>query len=1103
MRITKRLRKGANALAALAAGLMLFGAAACSHDSGGSGDRNEGGNEGPAYGTPDASAPTDLSDNIIRLKFTSKPTLIDDGSVEIFDGTTKIDTIKAKGEKYVSVNNSKGAFGEINVDDQLIVLEEQTDGSYDLIIVTHTDANGYSKLTSSTEYTVKLDGLISGETDKTFTTKARASIEGTTINVGPSGDFVTIQGAFNYLRAKGATGDWTITVAEGKYHERLGYSGSANITIEGPEDDNYGSKAYVYWRNNQNMGNNGQRARASFVFYGGDLTIKNMSFENTTSRKVEGDVPVQAETLNFDVPNKLVVYNSSFYSYQDTLILGNSGGKAWFYKSKIAGDVDFIWGTLDAGLFEDCVIVCRNDGMKGNAEIFASRTAQSGDTIGKGYVLYNSEIQIEERCDAYYGRSSGGGDWQAAVLGCTVTDGKINSKLWNSKMDKATVYDPAGDAAVAFKSYNNKNEDGSVISTAEKLPGTEDLSERVANREYNGRWVILNRVFNIKTKAYENSKSIWDINAVAAAYDAPADDSVNNIFVDPVYVKNLVSTGSGVQLTVTAATATGLTYSFATDADTFATVDKSGKVTPVRDADGVTTVTVTASNGRKDTAQIQVIPVGFAVEKMEITSAPETLHLYQLADVTAAFVPDFATNTEVEWKATGNIKIVDVDGKNTVDTITTNSESPSVTIMATGTGEGTITAKSTDTDAVAGTAEITVDGVVYYNAWDGYVLQNKNLYGILNFQSGKGGIWHDIVVEGRESGSKIQPGSADRVQTRGVNLYIPVDGSKTIDIVCQLAGADFKDGDGGSPTVTEGPESEGDYRYHYTFNYNAAADSAKTVSGANLKEDFEKWAIDTSRSLADATPDDKKTYFKIEVGTTDRYWAYITVTDYEPPAGGTLSVASFETTNVELDLNGTTSYKQTTTATLTGADGTPTITYSSSNEDTITVNATTGEVTAVGMGEAEVTATASFGDLIPVTKSYKVTVKDTGDTEDAYEIDLTKVHGSAGDYGKFSVVSGYDHNQGHGWAFNNGNTLSVKVNGSSKVSLGGCQYSNGAMPTVKVGEVPLTTTATTTQVGSGCKDMVTWTYAGTEAGTVTFTFGGGTTYVHSVKVEKY
>ena len=41
MRITKRLRKGANALAALAAGLMLFGAAACSHDSGGSEDRKE------------------------------------------------------------------------------------------------------------------------------------------------------------------------------------------------------------------------------------------------------------------------------------------------------------------------------------------------------------------------------------------------------------------------------------------------------------------------------------------------------------------------------------------------------------------------------------------------------------------------------------------------------------------------------------------------------------------------------------------------------------------------------------------------------------------------------------------------------------------------------------------------------------------------------------------------------------------------------------------------------------------------------------------------------------------------------------------------------
>lgn len=1090
MKIAKKFSLGAKALALLASSFLLFGTTACSNDDG-------------EEGIP--IVPTDVTDNIIRFNFANRPEIIEGGFVEIYDGDEKVDTINVADETYVSINNSNGQFGAIKVDDQLIVTEERADETYDLVIVTHTDDNGYSKLKPNTTYTVKLNNLISDEADRTFDTKT-AFVAGTTIMVGPNGNFTTIQGAFNYLRSANAVGDWTISVAEGKYHERLSYSGKANITLVGPSNDNeYGEKVYVYWRNNQNMGNNGQRSRVNFVFAGGDLTIRNMSFDNTTSRQKEGNTNVQAETLNFDVPNKLVVYNSSFYSYQDTLVLGNNGGKAWFYKSKIAGDVDFIWGTLEVGLFEDCVLVCRADGIKNSAEILASRTAQKGDIIGKGYVLLNSEIQIEEGCDAYYGRSSGGGDCQATVLGCTVTGGTINPKLWNSKMDRATVYDPAKDAAVAFKSYNNKDENGEVIDTAEKLDGTEDLSKRVAEREYNGRWVILNRVFNVASGAYENSESVWNIAIIAAVYDAPADDSVNNIFVDPVYVKNLPSTGSGVKLTASSAIPANLIYTFATDADTYASVDGTGQVTPVKGADGTTTITVTASNGRTDTAQIKVIPEGIAATAMKIETAPDSLHKYELADVTAVFEPADATTTDVRWTATGDIKIVDSDQKTLVDTIVTTSENPAIVIMATGTGSGSIKATSVDyPSATEGTKEISVDEIVYYNSRAGYILQDKNVHGILNFQNQKGGIWHDIVVEGRESNSKINPGSPDRVQTRGVNLYIPVDGNKKIDIVCQkfndaLDVADFEDGDGGAPKYEYDPKSDETYKFHYTFNYNAAVDSAKTVSGADLKNAFDSWTIDTSRSLVNATPDAEKTYFKIKVGPTDRYWAYITVEDYEP-SGAVINMANFDKSEVELDLANSATYNQTTTAQLVGGAGAPTITYGTDNQDTLSVDKTTGAVTAIGMGLAKVTATAEFDGLDSVTKSYQITVKDTRAVEDDYEFDLTKIHGAAGDWGKFAVADGNYHN-GHGWIMQNGSTLSVKVNGASKVSLNGCECSNGAVPAVQFGEAALATSVTTAEVGA-CGDLLTWTYGGTEAGTVVFTFKG-TTYVHGVKVEKY
>lgn len=1034
-------------------------------------------------------------DGTIRLSFESAPTIKSDGQVVIKNGDEVVDTIKAADEEYYTVNNSKGAIGKIKVKDQLIVVEDN-----DLVIVTHTDENGYAQLEPGTEYTVDLSALIDGETTRTFTTPASPNIDGTTLSVGTDGDFATIQGALNYLRFTEATGDWTIKVAAGKYHERLSYSGSANVTLIGAESE-YGEDTYVYWKNSQ-VYNNGQRARATFMWYGGNLTIENMKFENTTNREEEGNTNVQAETLNFDVPNYLVVYNSSFYSYQDTLILGNTGGRGWFYKSKIAGDVDFIWGTAESMLFEDCVLVCRNDTIKKSAEILASRTAKSGNTIGKGYVLYNSTIEVEEGCDGYYGRSSGGGDWQAAVLNCTVK-GTINSKLWNSKMDFAAAYDPAGDVAVAFKDYNNKDSDGNVISTESRLVGTENLSERVANREYNGRWVILNRIYNLDTKAYQNSNTLWDINAIAAEYNAPADDSVNNVFIDPVYVKNLVSTTEGPTLTASTATVSGLTYTFASDKTDIASVDENGKVTPVSGADGEAKITVTASNGKTDYAVIKVIPTGITLQSIAL-DAPSSLHIWEMKEVTASFTPADATMTSVTWTATGDIKIVDSDSKKLVDSFETSTENASVIIQATGTGSGTIKVQSNDYTTISQEATVAVDSIVYYNAWDGYVLQNKDLYGILNFQ-GKSGIWHDIVIYS-PSGAKIQSGSKERVQTRSVDLYIPVNGNKSIDIVCQIfdssdatKAADFKDGDGGSPVYTYDADSTETYKYHYTFNYNAAADSAKTVSGTALKALFDTWTLDSSRSLAAAVPDTSKTYFKITMGSSDRYWAYISVDDYEAPAVS-LSVASFATASKELDLAGTKTFTQTTTATVSGETGTATIKYTTDNTATLSVNETTGEVTAVGMGAAEVTATATYGDLSPVSKSYSITVKDTRATEDEYSLDLTKIHGNAGDYGKFVVTGGKYHNA-HGWIMQSGNTLTVKVNGSSKVSLLGCQYSDSTLPTVKAGETTLSTSATSAKT-TACEDLLTWIYTGTEAADIVFTFGG-TTYVHGVNVATH
>ena len=86
MRITKRLRKGANALAALAAGLMLFGAAACSHDSGGSEDRKEGGDAGTITLYKNGASQGEKSSIAEALKAISE-TGTDEWKIELTAGT--------------------------------------------------------------------------------------------------------------------------------------------------------------------------------------------------------------------------------------------------------------------------------------------------------------------------------------------------------------------------------------------------------------------------------------------------------------------------------------------------------------------------------------------------------------------------------------------------------------------------------------------------------------------------------------------------------------------------------------------------------------------------------------------------------------------------------------------------------------------------------------------------------------------------------------------------------------------------------------------------------------------------------------------------------
>lgn len=1056
----------------------------------------------PASGSTDAFVDTDL-----YVVYTSDITINRDSTakITISDGTTT-DEIAVKDEKY-DVDGCNKVTASVNVNKELVIASGKV-----LVIKPH------SILTPGKTYTVTVPaGIVKDQEPKTwsFTPKAINVPADKVITVGT--DCSSINGA---IKSIDSSGDWTIKVSAGSYHEILGYYGSANLTIIGAESA-YGADTKVYWNNSQALGNS-QRTRQSFIWEGGNLTIKNMTFRNTANRAEEGNVNIQAETLYFDCQADLIVYNSSFSSYQDTLIIGNNGGRAWFYKCLIEGDVDFIWGYADVALFEECKIVCLADGIKNDAKIFASRTVYD-NTTSKGFVLLNSEVTIQDKCSAAYGRSSGA-DTQASVINTsfkTEGTGTLVPGLWGSASDRR-AYEPNGEMAVGYKDYNNTL-NGSAVETSARIENTSFISDRLYNREYNGRWTIFNRTYDPDNGVYNNAASVWDISTYEAEFNATAETSVENIYVDPVYKENVIG-GNTVQLTPKTTSSAALTYTYKSSDTSIATVDENGLVTAATGVTGSSTITVTASNGKKDFATIAVIPAKISVEGLALT-APSAVDVYALNTVTAVFTPADASVKTLTWTATGDIKIVDPATKKIVTTLETAEAEIQIEGVKAN-GSGTITATSVDTSSVSISKTISVSTVRDYNAVEAVAVNNNDAdtgFGILNFQSGKVGMWHDLYVHaihGSQNG-KIAA-SGERVQSRYGTIYIPVTANCYIDVTCQkwndtsLWVTDFTDLAGNEPKTYEDTDEE-TYRYHYKWDLDVTNDTAKLKSGADVLALFNASTKDTNRSWAGKTPDESVKYFGIVIPGVDRYWTHIKVTEdpsiqHEAASASLTLTSDFAYETSELDLNGITTVTQTVAASASDST-TPAITYASDNTAIATVDATTGKVTAVAIGMAKITATVAHptdSSVAKLTSTYTVTVKDTSEAT-SYTVNFAAVAGVGSaapyDFGKFTSTNGKYHGSTYGWIWGENGTLTVPVKGSSTITIYNSynQYPSGTAISVSTSDTTasLSTASLTASYGDhkGSPEAlsVTYTTTSTETATVTFTFAA-TQYLSKVEV---
>ena len=738
MRITKRLRKGAKALATLAAGLLLFGAAACSHDSGGgsSGGGGGGNPDNPPSGvvvpgldvadTYSLSAGTleaAYEDASLYIKFDSAPTVNRAASVKGSEGAKAVriysedeklaDTIYASAEQITS-QATNAAYKPINVKDQLISVNGNV-----VVIKLH------KPLENDGRYAVMIDdGLITGKiggadfkgiSDATtfrFQVRSKPSISGNTITIGKDKNYSTIQAAFDYLASQ--TGNWTLEIDQGYYNERLSFANpNVNITMIGAEGTagDYGEKTVIYWKNNNgkdgdelNAGwNNASRTRTAFLYEGKDLILKNLTIANTISRKDTGKEGTQAEAFYYDATGKLVAFNCSFKSHQDTLLLGNSGGRGWFYKCYIEGDTDFIWGYPDTVLFEECEIRCLYDDAPKvtthTSYIFASRSIHTS-SANKGLVLFNNRITVDDGVTAYYGRNSGS-DTTAAVVFNTFN--KIESSLW---FDGSTKYDEdiEGVCSIGYRDYGNVYENGSMIPTTDRKEGTYTISKEVAEREYCGRNAILNRGWDATERVYKAVPEQWDLSEFEEEFGATEDKSKSMIFVKPTYVPYLAGGETTEEFAFSdykGDEIAGVTLSV--DNAEFATVS-GASVTAVAGKTGL--VVVTAKKGEASgIARINVIPQVVEAEGLALDRGEDfAIDKDDTVTLKATFTPAETTDQTIEWKSS-DLNVLRVAGSGA------KGDGLEATVTGFGVGTATITATSKKTPDVKAFVTIEVKQV--------------------------------------------------------------------------------------------------------------------------------------------------------------------------------------------------------------------------------------------------------------------------------------------------------------------------------------------------------------------------------------------------------
>ena len=428
--------------------------------------------------SPAVSETNVYADTSLSLTFDSPPTLGTAGAIRIFKSSddSVVDTIKLVDHKdtigfgtFRTLNTRPISISGNTVTIALQSKKLEYNTSY------YVAVSG-SAFTGATLATLPFEG-IGKNAGWTFTTKPAPAAGLTSLTVddtGSTADFRTVQGAFNYVMQHLAKTDAaTITVNNGTYNELLYLRNKDNLTLTGESRDG----VLIQYQNSEGF-NPGSSGRPVFLVELADmLTLENLTLKNTTLKTASGG---QAETLYFNSTGRLVAKNAAFISEQDTLQLK---GWNWIYRSLVVGNVDFIWGSSNAALFEESEIRSIGDssGPSNGGYLVQARVPNASD---KGYVFLNSNLtygvgQTGNNIPTgatYLARSPGGtSTWDNVVFINSRMDTHINPAGWaGSGVNGQPAPNPVTpNATSGWREFATMDASGNTISLASRVGGYE------------------------------------------------------------------------------------------------------------------------------------------------------------------------------------------------------------------------------------------------------------------------------------------------------------------------------------------------------------------------------------------------------------------------------------------------------------------------------------------------------------------------------------------------------------------------------------------------------------------------------------------------------